>query len=165
MLDPTKLLGRPLVSVLDIAVLNWILAAIGIGSAVVAVWFYFRPGMRRASAVADAILGEAEETDRSGNLVAPARPGLVHRVATVEDAVKTLAEAVAAQTALNDRVSRMETQVLANTENIATIMAATAERIVTKAEAAAMWQAVANRDDLNGFAEEPGGEVDGRSDT
>lgn len=119
-----------------------------------------RPKVRRFRArwnqAGDALLGREPIIDpASGRELAPALPGIGQRMATVEDAVKILAEAQARSEALSQRLSRVETQVSTNTENIATMMVAAAERIVTKEEAAQMWRAIADRDVIDG--DEPDG--------
>ncbi|MBO9523416.1 MAG: hypothetical protein J7518_17950 [Nocardioidaceae bacterium] len=131
------------------------LAAIYTLCGLIAIWVGWvklaRPRVRKLfkgwRAAQDALLGREPIIDpASGRELAPALPGIGQRMATVEDAVKMLAENVAALDAVNRRVDRIETQVGANTENIAALMTATAERIITKAEAAEMWRAVANKD-------------------
>lgn len=116
------------------------LVAVAVG--LISVWLWVRPGMQRSAAVADAILGEQEVTDRAGKVIAPARPGLVSRTATLEQAVATLVNQDARLAALELTVAGHETRLLA-TERHAL------ERIVTKAESAEMWRAVANTTDPN----------------
>jgi len=143
------------------------LAAIYTACGLLALWVGWiklaRPKLRRArnrvSGAIDALMGrEAISDPVSGKELAPALPGIGQRMATVEDTLAKLTEVVSEQAKLNGRVDRIEDQVGRNTENLAVIMAATAERIVTKAEAAEMWRAIADKDVVDG-ATEPSGEL------
>lgn len=123
-----------------------------------------RPKWRRMTsrwtAAGDALLGrEAIHEPITGRELAPALPGIGQRMATVEDAVKTLTETVSRLDAINERLDRHEAQIGTNTENIAAIMTAAAERIVTKAEAAEMWRAIADKDAV--VVDEEPGEIGG----
>lgn len=64
----------------------------------------------RAEAGWDAILGKSAVTDRAGSEIEPAQPGLVHRVAQVEEAVIDLRNLVAGQNALERLVERHATR-------------------------------------------------------
>lgn len=115
---------------------------------------------KRWNAAGDALLGrEAIYDPASGRELAPALPGIGRRMATMEDAVHALTQTVAELDAVNKRLDRHEQQIGANTENIAVIMTAAAERIVTKAEATEMWRAIADKDLVDGDSDEPTGEV------
>lgn len=115
-----------------------------------------RQFVRRWTSAGDALVGRPSIYDpASGRELAPELPGIGQRMATVEDAVKTLTETVAALDSINHRLDRHERQIGQNTENIAVIMTAAAERIVTKAEAAEMWRAIADKDLVDGDSDEP----------
>lgn len=124
-------------SLLGITALNWILAVIGIVTAASGAWLYFRPGIRRARAVADAILGEQAQLDRNNNVITPGQPGLVHRVTSVELAIGEFRHMVGLLTEVQGRLDRHE-------ERLHAIELSSVERIVTKAESAEMWRAVAD---------------------
>lgn len=100
-------------------------------------WRRFRPGVRRANAALDAIIGREAVTDRSGKVIEPGQPGLVHRVATVEEAVVEIKHVVAlwseTQRTLTDHASRIKA-----------LEDARVERLVSQAESAHMWRAVAD---------------------
>lgn len=124
-------------SLVDISLLNWLLALFGIVSSGVGAWLYFRPGVQRGKAAIDAILGEPEVKDRRGSVMDPGKPGLVHRVATVEEAVVEFRHMVGLLT---------ETQHTL-TEHAARIKAledVRIEKLVSQAESAHMWRAVAD---------------------
>lgn len=101
----------------------------------------------RNAAVADAILGRAEVLDLSRNEIAPAQPGLVHRVSGVEEAVVEFRHAIGLLTETLKRIDTLDAR-------LQVLERATAERLLTKAESAAMWKAIADRDDIDGEAEE-----------
>lgn len=124
------------------------------GGGVLGWWWRKQPERERererGSAVADAILGEPEVRDRSGQVIQQGRPGLVHRVSSVEEAVVQIGNMTGL---LNEALKRIDTL----DERLAVIERSTIERILTKAESASMWKAIANRDDIDGTAEdEPG---------
>jgi hypothetical protein len=97
----------------------------------------------RNAAVADAILGRAEVLDLSRNEIAPAQPGLVHRVSGVEEAVVEFRHAIGLLTETLKRIDTLDAR-------LQVLERATAERLLTKAESAAMWKAIADRDDIDG---------------
>ena len=63
----------------------------------ITIWLFIRPHVRRAGAVADAILGEEAVTDRGGREIQPARPGLVSRVGTVEQTLALTRDATSSR--------------------------------------------------------------------
>ena len=109
----------------------------GVVGAAYGAWRHFRPGMRRAEAALDAIIGREAVTDRSGKVIEPGQPGLVHRVATVEEAVVEIKHVVAlwseTQRVLTDHASRIKA-----------LEDSRVERLVSQAESAHMWRAVAD---------------------
>jgi hypothetical protein len=120
-----------------------------------------RPKIRRFrtrwNQAGDALLGRDPIVDTiTGREVSPALPGIGQRMATVEDAVKTLTDTVARLDAINERLDRHEAQIGTNTENIAAIMVAAAERIITKDESAQMWRAIADKELIDGESSEEG---------
>lgn len=114
-----------------------ILGLIGVVGAAYATWRRFRPGVRRASAALDAIIGKEAVVDRSGKVMEPSQPGLVHRVATVEEAVVEIRHVVAlwneTQHTLNDHANRIKA-----------LEDARVDRLIAQAESAHMWRAVAD---------------------
>jgi hypothetical protein len=124
-----------------LTVVGLTLTALG---AVYGVWRRLRPAVRRGTAAVDALVGREAIKDRSGNVLEPAQPGLVHRVATVEEAVVEFRHVVAlwteTQHTLTDHAHRIK-----NLED------ARVERLVTQAESAHMWRAVAD----NNVIDEP----------
>lgn len=111
-------------------------------------WWWRRQPQRerereRNAAVADAILGEPAVLDRSEQEIQPARPGLVHRVASVEEAVIQIGNMTGL---LNEALNRIDTL----DERLSVVERAQVERILTKAESAHMWRAIADRDVVDG---------------
>jgi hypothetical protein len=110
---------------------------VGLIGAAYGAWRRFRPGVKRASAALDAIIGKEAVTDRSGQVMEPSQPGLVHRVATVEEAVVEFRHMVGllteTQHTLTDHGARLKA-----------LEDARVERLVSQAESAHMWRAVAD---------------------
>lgn len=103
---------------MDLAVISAIVAILG-GGGVVGWWRSTRQTRDRAEAGWDAILGKAAVSDRAGTQLEPAQPGLVHRVAQVEEAVIDLRNLVAGQTALEKRVDRHDERLNGHDQTIA----------------------------------------------
>lgn len=102
-------------------------AIVGLVVGLITIWVFVRPSAKRASAVADAILGEEAVQDRSGNIIAPERPGLVARTTTLEAAVATLVNQDA-------RLAALEAAKVAHESRITVLEDARVERLVEKAE-------------------------------
>lgn len=125
---------------------NWTLGILGIG---VILWGIWRSKARqRLSAALDALIGREEVTDRSGKVIAPAQPGAMHRLETMEAAVTTLAEVVTDQRATRAEVTTLRGEVSALHQRVGVLEDARAERIITQAESAHMWRAVADNNVL-----------------
>jgi hypothetical protein len=145
----------------ELTPLDWILAGIAIASWFGGLWLYISPGVRRNAAVADAILGEAEVTDRSGKTIQPARPGLVHlqrdnsqRLTNVEEAVVEFRHAIGVYTEVLKRLDTAESDIaLLKNTNVKDIVQA-AERAATAAVSAEMLRLVNERDTRDGDAHE-----------
>lgn len=150
----------------NVSTLDWVLGAIAIGSWLGGLWLYLSPGIRRNKAVADAILGEAEVKDRSGQVIQPPRPGLVHlqhdnsqRLSTVEEAVVEFRHAIGIYTEVLKRVETAEQDIAAlKTTNVKDIVIA-AERAAASAAAAEMLRLIHERDTRDTDADEPAGEL------
>lgn len=129
-----------------LAVAGAVVSILG-GGGVLGWWWRKQPEReeerRRNAAVADAILGEPEVMDRSGEQIQPPRPGLVHRVGTVEEAVIKMGDLASLITEALKRIDGIDARVRV-------LEHSTVERIVARAESAAMWQAVGDRDVLDG---------------
>lgn len=104
----------------------------------ITIWMFARPGVRRVRAAADAILGEETTLDRRGEVIDPGKPGLVHRVATVEEAVVEFRHMVGLLTETQHTLTEHGARIKALED-------ARVERLVTQAESAHMWRAVADR--------------------
>lgn len=84
----------------------------------------------------DALVGREAIIDRaSGREVAPAIPGIGHRMATVEQVLVTLVDNEHRLSAAEDAISSLRA-------DVTRLDAAYVERIVTKAESASAWRAV-----------------------
>lgn len=108
---------------------------VGLIGAAYGVWRHYRPSVKRAGAALDAIIGKEAVKDRAGNLIEPARPGLVHRTTTLEQAVATLINQDA-------RIKHLETDHGARIKALEDVRL---DRLITQAESAQMWRAVADK--------------------
>lgn len=121
---------------------------VGLAASVVALlgiiggWLrWVRPRWRRASrevvAVRDSILGRDAIVDSiTGREIAPALPGIGQRVATIEQALVTLAGQEERFTAIEENQSDFA-------RRLGALEQARLERVVTQAESANAWRAVA----------------------
>lgn len=114
---------------------NWTLGILGIAALLIGAWR--SKSRQRLAAALDALIGREEVKDRSGNVLAPAQPGAMHRLETMETAVTTLAEVVTDQRELRGEVSDLH-------HRVGVLEDARAERLVTQVESAHMWRAVAD---------------------
>lgn len=137
-----------------------ILAYVAVAGAVVTVlggggvlgWWWRKQPQReeeraRNTAVAVAILGEPAVPDRSGAELQPARPGLVHRVGTLEEAVVEFRHTLGLLTETLKRLDEHE-------RRLGELERARTERALAQAESAQMWRAVADRDVLDSDADD-----------
>lgn len=116
------------------------LAAVGLLSAFVGWVKWLRPRLRETKrdsiAIRDAILGRDPVVDSiTGKELAPALPGIGQRMATVEQALVTFAQNQHDLEVLRSRVDEHDTEILA-------LKNAAIERVITKAESVAAWQAM-----------------------
>lgn len=118
----------------DLESVNYTLALLGLASIAIGVWR--SKTRKRAAATFDAILGQEPVTDRKGDIMRPGRPGLVHRVTTLEEGFAQLANQEV-------RIARLE-------NDVAAIKDDKLERMLTKAESVSVWQAVAAADKATG---------------
>lgn len=142
----TTRLARKAARVVNLPSLNsvdWLLGILGIAAILVG-WGrgWLESPKRRTEreqnkAVADAILGEAAVKDRNDNVITPGQPGLVHRVTTVEEAVVEFRHMVGLLTETQHTLSDHGARIKALED-------ARVERLVTQAESAHMWRAVAD---------------------
>jgi hypothetical protein len=137
-------------------VIGLIVGLIAIIGALVAWLRWVRPkihrGRKEIVAVRDAILGRDAITDSvTGTEIAPALPGMGVRMAHQEKQMELLTTAVAQIADSHQRLESLETRVQA-LEN------ASVERVVTRAESAQAWRAIAAVHESNGDDEpsEPG---------
>lgn len=143
-----------------------ILAAIAVGGGLVTIlggggvlgWWWRKQPQReeerqRNAAVADAILGEPAVLDRSNQQIQPPRPGLVHRVGTVEEAVIEFRSVISLLTELQKQVATLDSR-------LAVLEHSAIERALARHESAEMWRAVANRDVIDGQADDDASERD-----
>lgn len=114
-----------------------VLVGVGIGA-----FFRFGPG-KTLGAIAEALFGTPTTRDRSGAVMEEGQPGLVHRVAQVEEAVVEFRHVIGLLTETQKRIDLLDGRV---TE----LERARVERIVTQAESAHMWRAVADREVIEG---------------
>lgn len=116
-----------------------VLAIVGVG---IGAFFRFGPG-KTLGAVADAILGSPIIKDRRGEVIDAGSPGLVHRVAQVEEAVVEFRHMVGLLTETQKHLSLLDNR-------LTTLEEARVERLVTQVESAHMWRAVADKDVIDG---------------
>lgn len=117
-------------------VLPGALTVVALIGALYATWRRVRPVTRRMGAGLDAIIGREAVTDRAGREIEPAQPGLVHRVATVEEAVVEFRHMVGLLTEVQHTLTDHGARIKALED-------ARLERIVTQAASAQAWRAVA----------------------
>lgn len=123
--------------------LDWIVAAFTAlgGGGLLGWWKTTQPRRERSRAADDAILGDSPVLDRFGAEMNPGRPGLIHRVAELEHGLKTLAEIVADQREMRNDLKNLRV-------DVDHLKDARAERLVTHAESAYVWKALADRDEI-----------------
>lgn len=113
-----------------------ILVGVGIGA-----FFRFGPG-KVLGAVADAILGSPPIRDRRGELIDDGSPGLVHRVAQVEEAVVEFRHMVGLLTETQKRLDQHDAAINA-------LIAGSLERAATAMSSAELLRLVNDRDVLD----------------
>lgn len=112
-----------------------VLVGVGIGA-----FFRFGPG-KVLGAVADAILGSPQIKDRRGEVIDEGAPGLVHRVAQVEEAVVEFRHMVGLLTETQKRLDQHDAAINA-------LIAGSLERAATAMSSAEMLRLVSERDTL-----------------
>lgn len=133
--------------------LNYTVTVLGILGILVGWWRgWFESPKRRSQraqdkAVADAILGEPPVKDRNEKVITPGQPGLVHRVAQVEEAVVEFRHVIALYTETQKRLDIHDRAINA-------LIAGSLERAATAMSSAAMWTAVHNKDVIDAASEE-----------
>lgn len=145
-----------------LAVAGAVVTVLG-GGGVLGWWWRKQPERKhereRAKAADDAILGEPEVLDRRGKQIAPGSPGLVHRVAQVEEAVVEFRHMSGLLTEVLGRIDTLDNRVnLLEQTNVKDIVLA-AERAATAAASVEVLRLVRERDTFDGDADEPGGEL------
>lgn len=136
----------------DLESVNYTLALCTLIGIPLAIWR--SKSRKRISAAADAILGQESAIDNSGNVIRPAQPGLVHRVATVEDAVVEFRHAIGVYTEVLGRLDSVERDVKALQDRRVEHIVTAAERAATAATSAEMLRMVNERGTVDGHAEE-----------
>lgn len=122
-------------------------AVVGLISALAGWWRWGRPRLEKArqdgAAMRDAILGRDPVVDSiTGRELAPALPGIGVRMATTEEQMLLLTEAVAKIADSHVRLAHIETRVDDIAADVADLKAGAMERIMARAEAAQAWSAV-----------------------
>lgn len=110
-----------------------ILVGVGIGA-----FFRFGPG-KTLGALGDAMLGSPQIRDRRGEILDPGSPGLVHRVAQVEEAVVEFRHLIGLLTETQKRLDRLDAAVNA-------LIAGSLERAATAMSSAELLRLVNDRD-------------------
>lgn len=149
-----------------------VLAVLAVGGAAVTIlggggvlgwWWRKQPDRERerarAKAADDAILGEPEVLDRRGEQIVPGSPGLVHRVAQVEEAVVEFRHMSGLLTEVLGRIDTIDNRVKLLEETGIRDIVQAAERAATAAVSAEMLKLVNERGTVDGDADEPGGEL------
>lgn len=114
--------------------INYTIALLTLIGAGLAIWR--SKSRRRMHAVADAILGQEEVTDSSGGVIRRGEPGLVARVGEVEKAVIEFRHIIGILTETQKRIDLID-------QRVKSLEDGRLERVVTHAESAQMWRAVA----------------------
>lgn len=127
---------------------------VGVAATVVALvsalagwWRWGRPRLEKAkqeaTAMRDAILGREPVVDTiTGRELAPALPGIGVRMATTEEQMALLTDAVAKIADSHVRLAHIETRVDELAVDVAELKAGTLERVIARAESASAWSAV-----------------------
>lgn len=120
---------------------------VGLISALAGWWRWGRPRIEKArqdgAAMRDAILGREPVIDSiTGRELAPALPGIGVRMATTEEQMMLLTEAVAKIADSHVRLEHIETRVDGIAADVADLKAGAMERIMARAESAQAWSAV-----------------------
>lgn len=103
--------------------------------------------LRRERAKDDAILGRPPVLDSiTGKELAPAVPALGVRLSNIEGVIVRLAESDAERKIIITQLTRHDRQIENLDARITRVEEGQLERIVTKAESAQMWRAVADND-------------------
>lgn len=113
-----------------------VLVGLGIGA-----FFRFGPG-KTLGALGDAMLGSPQIKDRRGEVIDPGSPGLVHRVAQVEEAVVEFRHLVGLLTETQKRLDRHDAAIEA-------LIAGSLERAATAMSSAELLRLVNDRDVLD----------------
>lgn len=100
----------------------------------------YRKARRTASAITETLVGRDAIIDpATGRELVPSQPGLGVRMAAMEEAIVRLSH-------MDSRVTTVEQATADNQRRITALEEARIERIVTQAESAQAWRAVADRD-------------------
>lgn len=118
-----------------------LLVGLGIGA-----FFRFGPG-KILGALADAMLGSPPIRDRRNEIIDPGKPGLVHRVDQVEEAVVEFRHLVGLLTETQHTLARHDAAINA-------LIAGSLERAATAMSSAEMLRLVNERDTLDAETEE-----------
>lgn len=115
--------------------LDYILGLIALGTFVWTIW----NGKQRKlmTSIAEALMGREEQKDRAGKTFRPGEPGLVHRVGTLEEAVKVLANQ-------ESRLARLEAIESQQDARIEALETSQYERLAAKVESAQMLRMIAD---------------------
>lgn len=137
----------------DLGALQYAVAAAALAVVVAgwAKWFLprWRKVWRRANSALDTIGGSDAIVDpSSGRELRPAQPPLGTRLASLEDAVVQIVGVVTEMSELRNTVSQHE-------ERLGSLEHAAIERVVSKAESAAAWTAIAEAQKAPPPPEEP----------
>lgn len=138
-------------------ILGALISVVSLLAGGIGIWVFARPGVRRVRGAADAILGEEEVRDRAGNLITPARPGLVHlqrenaeRIGRVEEAIIEFKHLTGIMTEFSGRLDRFEHRVTALEDQRVKDIVTAAERAATAASATEALRLIRDRDTEDG---------------
>lgn len=120
----------------DLNTLQWCLAAAGLVAILLGYWRKGRPFFKRFTGGLDVLVGRTEFTDVATGKKVPAIPPLGTALAEMREDITVLTTTVAV-------VADQQVQIKDLVTRVTALEAGMVERIVTKAESAAMWQAVA----------------------
>lgn len=111
------------------------------------IWRFLAPGIKRSNAVADAILGKEQVTDRAGGIISEKELGLVQRTSTLEQLVGTLVTNDLRLASLEESRANHETRLTSLERN-------QDERIEIRRESANLLGAIRERDTIDGDVDE-----------
>lgn len=117
-------------------------------------------GWGRVVGIFQAIAGRDAIVDKvSGKEVAPAVPPLGEQLSTMNETIAKLVAVIESNHDAHERLNAHDKHLVAHDQAIGALISGSLERAATAMSSAALLNAVANGDIVNGDTDEPGGEL------